>query len=107
LSETFEKILDLVHRGQILISDHGYDELVEDDILVREIVAGIDEAELVENYPDYPKGASVLVLQKDLKGNPIHLVWGIPRGAPAPAVVVTAYRPDPQLWSKDFLRRIS
>jgi hypothetical protein len=44
-------------------------------------------------------------LQKDHKGKPIHIVWGIPKGFSKPAVVITAYRPDPALWEADFKRR--
>jgi hypothetical protein len=47
----------------------------------------------------------VLVLQHDRSGKAIHAVWGIPRGKDLPAVLVTAYRPDPERWSDDFLRR--
>ena len=36
---------------------------------------------------------------------PIHVVWGIPWGQISPAVLVTAYRPDPARWTEDFLRR--
>jgi hypothetical protein len=35
----------------------------------------------------------------------VHAVWGIPKGATGPAVLVTAYRPDPSRWSEDFMRR--
>ena len=35
----------------------------------------------------------------------IHVVWGIPKGKTEPAVLITAYRPDPDLWENDFLRR--
>jgi len=36
---------------------------------------------------------------------PIHVVWGIPKGASSPAVIVTAYRPDKNMWTDNFTRR--
>lgn len=105
MSETFERIRVLVGRREVRVSEHGYDELASDGILVREVLAGVDKAQVLEDYPEYPKGPCVLVLQRDEAGGPIHVVWGIPKGKTSPAVLVTAYRPVPERWTEDFRRR--
>ena len=105
MSMTFDKVRALVQRGEVRISDHGYDEMSDEDILARDVLAGVFDGVVVEDYPLYVKGPCVLVLQKDLDRQPIHVVWGIPKDMSSPAVVVTAYRPNPDLWSEDFTRR--
>jgi len=105
VSETFKKVIELIEKGEIKISNHGYDELAEDGILFRDVMVGVKYGKVVEDYPDYPKGPCVLVLQRDREGNPIHVVWGIPKNASSPAVLVTAYRPDPLIWSDNFMER--
>jgi len=106
-SETFSAIKDLIQKGEVLISSHGYDELAEDDIWVADLLAGVDRAEVLEDYPDFHKGPSCLVLQHDDEGHPVHAVWGIAKDTQTPAVLITAYRPDPARWSEDFKRRKS
>ena len=100
-----EKARALIRTGDVRISEHGYDGLAEDGLTAREVLRGVPEAEVVEEYPDFPKGPCALFLQKDRKGEPIHVVWGIPRGHDKPVVLVTAYRPDPGRWDKTFTRR--
>ena len=80
-SKTFERVLELVAQQQVHISNPGYDELADDGIFVRDILLGVADGAVVEDYPDYPKDAV------------------------SPAVVVTAYKPNPERWSSDFRRR--
>jgi hypothetical protein len=52
MSEIFKSILELVERKEIVISNHGYGELADDFIFGRDIIAGIKQAIVVENYPE-------------------------------------------------------
>ncbi len=105
MSNTWQQIKQLISNNQVRISAHGYDELAADNIAVRDMMVSVDTAVVVEDYPDYHRGPAVLMLHYDDAGNPIHVVWGIPKGKTSPAVLVTAYRPDPSRWSNDFMRR--
>jgi hypothetical protein len=79
MSQTLERIRELVARQEIQISDHGYDALAEDGLFVEDILAGLADAVVVEDYPTYHKGSCVLVLQRDERGQPIHVVWEFPK----------------------------
>jgi hypothetical protein len=105
LSKTLEQVRALAARGEVRVSLHGYEELAADGIHVRDIMDGLEAAVVVEDYPDYPKGPCVLVLEQDRASRPIHVVWGIPAGRHSPAVVVTAYRPDPAKWDETWRKR--
>ncbi len=103
----FRRIVDLVARGEILVSGHGYDEMASDDILVSDVLQSLNSATVAEEYPDYFKGPCVLALHHDRVNQPLHVLWGIPRHSNGTAVIVTAYRPDPNRWDSDFKRRKS
>jgi hypothetical protein len=74
MSETYKNILNLVKKGEILVSDHGYDEMIEDRIIAKDIISSIGNSELIEDYPNYRKGPCILLLQYDKQNNPIHVV---------------------------------
>ena len=105
MSKTLRRVQTLVLAGDHRISRHGFRELAADDILLDDVLAGVDAAQLVEDYPDSRMEPSVLVLQHDRSGRPVHVMWGVPKASGRPAVLVTAYRPAPERWSSDFKRR--
>jgi hypothetical protein len=105
VNKTYRRILTLISEGHVRVSDHGYDELAADAIFAKDIIEGAGSAQVIEDYPLYPKGPCVLVLQHDRKKLPIHVVWGIPRNEDRPAVLITAYRPDETIWQKGFNTR--
>ena len=104
-SAIFDHILELIAKGDVLISEHGYDELADDDRTIGDLLVHVVDGIVIEEYPEYHKGPCVLLLQQSERRDPIHVLWGIPAGATTPAVVITAYRPDVNRWSEDFKRR--
>jgi hypothetical protein len=106
VSKTFDKIRLLAGQRKVHVSQHGMAQLARRGIAIADVVAGVVDGEAID-YPDYHVGPAVLVLQKDASGRPLHVVWGIEKDTNEPAVVVTAYRPNPTEWSADFRRRKS
>lgn len=105
VSNTLEQICSLVGRGAVEISMHAARELLADNIAIIDVLASVAGATRVEDYPDHSRGPCVLVLQYDSLGVPFHALWGIRRYSVEPAVLVTAYRPDPVLWENGFRAR--
>ncbi len=105
MSETLRRMQTLIAGGESEVSRHGLLELAADKIMLHDIVLGVGSAVAIEDYPQAQRGPSVLALQYDKDGLGIHVVWGIPRDQQSPAVLITAYRPDPTRWSDDLKRR--
>lgn len=74
-----DTIRRLASSGKVRVSDHGYDELSQDNLSAREVVEGLTDGTLIEEYPDFAKGHCALFLQADSNGFPVHVVWGIPK----------------------------
>jgi Domain of unknown function (DUF4258) len=105
VSEILRLVRDHVANGRIRLSQHGFRKLQERGIEYDEILAGLARAQAIESYPDYVHGPSVLALQTDFQGEPIHVIWGLPKQGSQFAAIVTAYKPDPKLWETGMKRR--
>jgi hypothetical protein len=92
-------VVQAARRG-VFFTRHAVGRMRERDIHPLEIVGALPDAEVVEAYPDDPRGPSVLIL---LHGpRPIHA-----HVAPKDdgLVVVTCYVPGPEQWGEDLKTR--
>lgn len=105
-SDTFDKVCEAVDAARVHVSEHAYDEAVEDGLSVVAVIDQTTGAEVIEDYPDDPRGPSCLVLLAPERDQPVHAVWGFDEGV-GRAILITVYRPDPERWSDDFRKRRS
>jgi hypothetical protein len=101
---TFEAIREAISRGAVQISLHAVRELEADALQLDEALHCTLHGELIENYPEALRGPCCLV--GGILGTKewVHTVWGWDSSSGI-AVLITAYRPDPQKWESDFKTR--
>lgn len=89
-------IQELVRKKNYRITLHAERERDADKITRREIEEAIlsEKAEIIEDYPEDPRGESCLVLGFTSEDEPIHIVCDIS----STIIIITVYRPDPELW---------
>jgi hypothetical protein len=90
---------------KILFLPHAIHQMsrVERMISARAVVQVIQKGEIIEDYPDDPRGHSCLLLGNDFEGSPIHIVCAVKVNYLA---IITAYRPIKEEWSADYKVRI-
>ena len=71
-------------------------------ITTSEVQSVIETGEIIEEYPEDPRGYSYLLLGHGKGGRPIHVVCS-PKGDFL--AIITAYLPSPREWSDDFSER--
>lgn len=65
-----------------------------------EVEIAINQGVVIESYPDDTPFASYLILNF-IKTSPIHVVYSIDESTNI-IYVITAYNPDPEIWSNNF-----
>ena len=99
-------IADATRQGAIQIGAHTQDEMRQEGFTAADVFDALTSpsAEVIEDYPDDPRGASCLVLAR-VGGRLIHLAVTAP---PRPLFIITVYDPSlrPERWCPDFRRRI-
>ena len=100
-------ILDEVRAAaqkRLLFLPHAVRQMSRPQRMVSpsEVEATVLKGDLIEDYPNDPRGHSCLMLGYGEPGRAVQVVCS-PKDAYL--AIITAYLPDPSQWSEDFRRR--
>jgi hypothetical protein len=98
-----QTIQDQIRQGEYEISFHAEKERYAEDISLADIETTILNGEILEDYPNDPRGESCLILGHDAKGRPIHVVCGYTSTRYIRAI--TVYLPKQPKWQEERTRR--
>lgn len=93
-------IRNKINNNEYDLSEHAHRERQEEQITVSEIEQTLLEGDIIEQYPNDPRGKSCLVAGKVSK-QPLHVVCGMRDDK---LLIVTVYRPKLPTW-KDYKTR--
>ncbi len=99
-----EKVKDLVRKNTYRLTLHAEIERDADRISTIELEEALlyNHTEIIEDYPDDPRGHSFLILGFTRKEQAVHALCSIHEEI---VVIITTYRPDPDLWTDWRIRR--
>ena len=98
-----ENIRQRVLSGRYVISFTHTEKLCRRKITLETIEQGIQRKEIIEDYPNDPRGPSCLVLGMTQEGRPIHEVFGTIENDQI--LVITAYEPNLDEWERGWRTR--
>lgn len=90
------------NEANVELTAHTLMRMKERKITIDEIYAGIDDGEIIEQYPDDKYFPSCLVLCFRINGKPLHFVCSIGNNK---IHIITLYDPDLEHWENDFKTR--
>lgn len=90
---------------RLLFLPHAVRQMSRPDrmITTTDVRKVIEEGEMIEEYPEDSRGHSCLMLGRGQSMHPIHIVCAPKKEY---LVIITAYIPDENQWSKDFRERL-
>jgi len=104
MSHPFMSVVLKALRKGIKFTDHAFQVMysAERMVTVDEVVEAARDGDIIEDYPDDPRGHSCLILGFTRQRRPIHIVC-----APKEEflIIVTAYEPTLNKWTPNFKAR--
>ena len=90
-------IIDSVKSNRFNITNHAREEAKNDLLLLDDIIFSTCNGEVIKDYPNDKPYPSCLIYGKFSNGEPIHNVWAYDSESEI-AILITTYRPDPDIW---------
>ena len=105
MTETTLERVRRASRTRVLFLPHAVRQMFRPDRMISpaEVEAVVSSGDLVEDYPEDPRGPSCLLVGRGEDARLVHVVCA-PRDEYL--AVITAYLPDPEQWSPDGRRRL-
>ena len=102
--ELIQQSVELFKKGNYRLTIHAEQERERDEITLKEIEEcfGSGTMELIEDYPEDPRGHSFLLLGFTSRREAVHFVCAVHEEE---LVMITLYKPDPAKW-KNWRERI-
>ena len=100
-----EDIIGAIRCGRVHITDHADNEAEEDLLSYDDIFASVYRGQIIEDYPNDRPFPSCLIYGNTYSQEPVHSVWAYNQES-GRAILVTVYRPDPDLWIDWRVRRL-
>jgi len=98
----FQDLKEQCRQGNYEISLHAEKERYAEDISLSDIETAMANGEILEDYPNDPRGESCLILGY-AEGRPIHIVCGYTSAKSMR--VITVYVPKSPKWVDERTRR--
>ena len=104
LSPDIDAISERFRHFEYTVSDHAVLEMSYDEVTIEMLQEAIGDgaAEIIEDYPNDPRGASCLILTWLSPQEPVHAVLAYWTEYPR---LITVYRPDLERWHEDYKTR--
>lgn len=97
-----ENIKEQAKNENIRLTQHGQQEMVEEDIKLSDLFEAISICEILENYPEHQRGVCCLLSGTTNSGRNLHIVCTTSQPV---LIVITVYIPKPPKWITSTQRR--
>lgn len=97
-----DAIKESIITGNWWFSEHAINKCDQREIDIEKLLFSIIYGEIIEEYPDNPRGQSCLILSM-IDRRPVHTVCGLTGEG---TVFITAYWPDEAEWIDERTRRV-